>query len=129
MQNFYLAPTRTTFEIKFDQEKNILEFKGKSYPSNAFEFFKPIIIWIEEYLTMVNQTTVKVYFQVNYFNTSSSKYLFEVLELFNQYYQKDVDLNFFWVCEKGVDDIFETWKEMMHELDMPFEIIHNYNCN
>ena len=57
-----------------------LELNGRSLPENAFEFYHPIIESMRSYLeTQPNGIQMQV--QLDYFNSSSGRYLFEMIHL------------------------------------------------
>jgi hypothetical protein len=123
MQRLNIPATKTTFGINFDPDVNLLEFIGKSYPSNAMEFFNPLLIWVDKYLSQAGEETISILFKVSYFNTSSSKYLFEILEHFNIYHKENGNVKVIWHYYEDEDDVLDAWKEMAKELDIPYEII------
>ena len=49
MKNIHIEATKYTPEILLDPENCVIEIRGKSYPENTFEFYKPVIEWLEEF--------------------------------------------------------------------------------
>jgi hypothetical protein len=47
MENIKLELTKYTPEISLDASSGIISMTGKSYPENTFDFYKPIIDWME----------------------------------------------------------------------------------
>lgn len=114
MENITIQETTYTPAIKLEESGEI-SIKGKSYPENAFEFYEPIINWIEEYLdTTTNKTIAN--FEIIYFNSSTSKVLFEILDLFEEKCKdKEIEVN--WIYDK--ED--ESSKDAGEELSEDFE--------
>jgi hypothetical protein len=129
MQKLYIPATKTTFAINFDPDLNLLEFIGKSYPSNALEFFNPLLNWVDNYLSQAGEETISISFKVSYFNTSSSKYIFEILELFNTYHNEKGNVKVLWHYFEDEDDVLDAWKELAMELDIPYEVIAVENAD
>jgi hypothetical protein len=106
MQKFELKETGTTPYVLLDGEKGVLTFEGRSIPENVIEFYHPIIKWIEEY-SLSPQEETQVYFKLEYFNTSSSKRIFDVMkrvETMAVQTGKKVIVN--WYYEEDDEDIF-----------------------
>ncbi|HSV88829.1 MAG TPA: DUF1987 domain-containing protein [Bacteroidales bacterium] len=111
--------TRSTFGIEFLYSEGVLRFSGDSYPENSSEFFEPLLRWIENF-TRVPHPKVSVEFNVNYFNTNSSKYLFQILSLLKKYQSEGNYLQFVWFNKEPGDEMLETWLEMMEELELDY---------
>jgi hypothetical protein len=116
-----IAATPTSFGIEFLFKEGLLRFSGNSYPENAVDFFQPLLNWVEDYLQVPRQQTL-VEYRVNYFNTSSSKYLFQIMELINAFHQKGNTVNVVWVSNEENDEMLETWREIMGELEMEYAV-------
>lgn len=123
MKELIIEPTKTTFSVNFDFSQGVLKFSGNSYPENAYEFFQPLIDKLKVFLKDFRKS-VKVVFVVNYFNTSSSKYMFKIMELIDQHKRKGNDVEVLWHFIPGEEDMLETWSDLMNELDLSFEIIN-----
>lgn len=122
MQKLKIEPTKDTLEINFDPSQNILEFSGVSYPSNPKTFFEPLIDWVEEYLLFAEKEIISLHFKITYFNTSTSTYLFKILELFVPVYEKSKNVKIIWQYDDDEDSL-ESWKSLMFDIDLPFEIV------
>lgn len=114
-----ISPTKTSFEVDLDPVKGQLLFRGMSYPENAREFFRPVLKWVRQ-MTVIAGKPLRVVFQVEYFNTSTLRYLYEILELLNRYRNAGNRLDVEYWHASGSEDLLETWRELMDELDMPF---------
>jgi plasmid replication initiation protein len=123
MQKFYIAPTKTTFEILFDPQNHNLQISGVSYPSDALSFFQPILEYITKMLCKMSYEEILIDFKVQYLNTSSSKYLYEILELFEKYYKNGGKVRLQWHHPKGDDELLDIWNEYAIDLNIPYEII------
>jgi hypothetical protein len=84
---------------------------------------------VEKFLLQTNDGNILVSFSVSYFNTSSSKYLFEILEHLNNYHRDYGTVKILWHHLEDEDDILETWKELAMELDIPYDIIAENSDN
>jgi hypothetical protein len=88
MQKFYIEKTKITPEIKFFPDENIFSIKGVSSPEDVRALYYPVIEWIKIFIDDIIEGTVKVYSKENpvklnidlsYFNSSSAKFLFDIL--------------------------------------------------
>ena len=70
--------TEDTPEVIFDPETGKFSITGTSIPENARKFFDQILAWNDEYLKNPNDDTC-VSFKLKYFNTASTKYLFDMM--------------------------------------------------
>ena len=122
MKEIVIEPTKTTFGVEFNFSKGKLRFTGNSYPENAIEFFQPLINKLKAFLKSSRKPLVVV-FDVNYFNTSSSKYLFKIMELIDEYKKRGNDVQIYWHFFDGEEDMLETWRELMNELDLEFSVV------
>jgi len=113
--------SRSTFGIEFLFSAGILRFSGDSFPENSNEFFEPLIRWVENFVS-IPHPRVRVEFNINYFNTSSSKYIFLILSLLKKYHGEGNVLEFVWYETSSDNEMVETWKEIMEELQLDFKV-------
>lgn len=122
-KDLLVSPTRTSFGIEFLFSQGVLKFTGHSYPENSVEFFQPLLNWVKD-LTSFPGKKIRVELRVKYFNTSTSKYLFQIMELLQAYHAKGNELDIIWFSSGNDDDMLDSWREIMHELDLGFGIEH-----
>lgn len=113
--------TSDTPNIILDAEKNIIEFSGKSLPSNVKAFYAPIMKWIEEYIKNPNSTT-NVVFKLDYFNTASAKAFLDVLIKFKDSLNEGHNVVIHWYHREDDSDMLEAGKEFSKIIDIPFKI-------
>lgn len=79
MDRVTINQTKQTPFVDFNPTSGVFEISGRSIPENTFDFYKPILNWLEEYaMKPQSQTRLKVYLE--YFNTSSSKFILEIFK-------------------------------------------------
>ncbi len=83
MDRLYIKQTTDTPEVVLDPEKGELRFKGVCMPENPNLFFQDIIAWVESYVATPASTTL-VEFELDYLNSMTIKYLFNILSLFKK---------------------------------------------
>ncbi|MBW6479900.1 MAG: DUF1987 domain-containing protein [Bacteroidales bacterium] len=124
MQKLIITPTKSTFGINFDPAKNVFEITGNSFPPNAMEFYEPIVDWVRNYFSGEVKDPVTINFKVNYYNTSSSKYIFKILELFHEHNLKTRNVKIKWYSHETEDELYEDWRSLIQDLDLPHEFVY-----
>ena len=81
MKLFSVEATKHTPEIVLNPESGVMQISGKSYPENTFEFYKPMMDWFEEYFESEVKELTVINIEISYFNSSSSKLLFDFFDL------------------------------------------------
>lgn len=85
MTDLYIPATTDTPEIDFKFSNNKLRMAGEAYPENGVEFFRPILKKLQSHLHALEGHTVEFNFQLTYFNSVSTKILYSMFELLNEY--------------------------------------------
>lgn len=84
MDDLFLCATASHPEIDFRFGEHRLTISGESYPENAAAFYGPIIERLKAYLGRLNEAEVTVDVALRYFNSSSTKILFNLFGLLNE---------------------------------------------
>ena len=92
MDTITLEESSKTPYILMDSDKGIIEIKGRSIPENSVEFYKPLISWLNDY-SLEEMKPTKVKFQLEYFNTSSSKCILDIFKRLEAMYRKGWDIS------------------------------------
>jgi hypothetical protein len=116
MENLYIPATKYTPEINLDADKGLIEIKGKSYPENTFEFYAPVIKWIEEYLKCCVKDKVTVNMEIIYFNSSSSKLFFDLFDLLDEVKDRyDITIN--WIYDEENESAEEAGEDFIEDFE------------
>ena len=110
MENITIEATKYTPSILLDANNGVIELKGKSYPENTFEFYKPVIAWLEEFFQNAPKSVV-VRFEIIYFNSSSSKLFFDFFDIL----EENID-----TCDLKVEWIYDAENESAQEAGEEF---------
>lgn len=122
MKRFFIEGNDEEPRIILDPEKNIFEFSGRSILCNAADFYEKVIDWFEKYAEMPNDETV-VQFKFTYFNTSSSKMLLDLLELFLEIHEEGNKFKIEWYYEEEDEDMYDGGEQYSELVEIPFELI------
>lgn len=108
--------------VILDKEKNKFEISGRSLPEDVHAFYSPIIKWLEEYIQSPNENT-EVIVKMVYFNTASSKMIYEIFEKLATLYKRGNKVKIYWYYADDDEEMEEAGKEYEDMVEMPFEFI------
>jgi hypothetical protein len=119
---FEIEKTQKTPEIFFDSDKGVFRIHGAIFPENSAKFFDPLFNYAKEYLKSPNsETTLELF--IIYFNTSSSKQVYEFIKLFDSA-RNDTKVTINWLFDEDDEDMEETGEEYNNFFsDLPFNLI------
>jgi len=96
----------------------VLKLEGRSIPEDAAKFFKPLLDWTKEFTA----NEIRVDIKLEYFNTSSSKFILEMLRLLeNNPDNNNILVN--WFYEEGDLDVLESGQYFESIIGIPFKYI------
>jgi len=122
MDNFFIEATNYSPQVKMDATNGIVSIVGKSYPENTFEFYKPVIDWLENYLKNIKRD-ITINMEIIYFNSSSSKLFFDMFDLF-EIHKNDINITINWIYDKENDTALEAGEEFMEDFEeLDFNLI------
>ena len=80
MEKLSIPASTTSPAILLDSDEGIVSIIGRSIPKDAPALYEPVMAWVAEY---VEQTKgpCEVLCRLDYFNTSTQKYLSEMLKI------------------------------------------------
>jgi len=118
----YLKQTRETPEIRYDSEKHVFFIKGRSIPQDHAAFYEPVLRWIDE-LALAPPVRIYVRVELEYFNTSSSKYLLKIFKKLEKIHQRFRNVYLEWIFEKDDFDMMDCGQDYSAILKIPFKMI------
>lgn len=119
MEKVVIEPTRITPMVNFDPDEGLLEMKGRSSPENSIQFYQRILDSLDEYcVSGGDEFTANIAFE--YFNTSSSKCLFDVFKRLSKIENSGKRITINWYYEEGDDDMMEAGEDYSDLLDLNF---------
>jgi len=117
-----LDETQDTPRIILDEKQEQYWFSGTSIPKNRKKFYEPVIQWVTEYIKQPNKETV-VNFKMKYFNTSSTKSLLDIMDLFKEIARQGKPLIINWYFHHDDDDMYEAGVGFSKMVRFPFNFI------
>lgn len=116
-----IEATDHTPSVIYNEAEQTLEISGKCIPENAVEFFEPIVAFVASRENTNDPLMLSI--KLDYFNTSSSKKLFDVFNEMFKLQKTGVDVKVLWRYEKDDDDLLESGKDYQDLVSIPFELI------
>jgi len=121
-KTIFIEKTLHTPEINFDFQRGIFSIEGKSYSENTFEFYKELLISLETFFKDESNKKLEniiFNFKLTYFNSSSSKALFEMFDLIDIFVQSqsDISVNINWVYDEDDDSSREDGEDFQDSFD------------
>lgn len=132
MRPLVFEETDFTPSVIFDTEKNIFEISGNSRPEDLGTFYYPILLWWDDFLTDFGPNKDNLYshinplvinFKLEYFNSSTSKMLFDMIIKIKSIIQYGVDYVINWYYFSDDLDIYENAMQLSDEAFAPFNFI------
>ena len=127
MERLVIAQTDSTLGVDFDPERRCLLLRGESYPENAAKFFAPVLQWLETWLPgLAPGAEVAADLDIVYFNSSSSKVLMNLFDLFEETARRGVRLSVLWRYHEDNEIAQECGEEFGQELQAAAFAMHPY---
>jgi len=117
MENLEIQPTNDTPKVHCDVQGEIL-MSGRSLPENPIKLYEPLFNWAKQF----EKESILLNFKLEYFNTASSKQIFNLIKIFVEN-PKVKDVLVKWHYEEGDYDSKETGEHFSHLFKIPFEFI------
>ncbi len=115
MENLKLEATKYTPEISLESS-GVISMVGKSYPENTFEFYSPIIEWVEAYFDGSAADTTVVNMEILYFNSSSSKLFFDFFDLLEEASANHtIEIN--WIYDEENESALEAGQDFIEDFE------------
>ena len=121
METITLQESPKTPYILMDPDKGIIEIKGRSIPENSVEFYRSLNNWLNEY-SQGEMKPTKVRFQLEYFNTSSSKCILDIFKKLEAMYRKGCDISISWCYDEDDEDMYESGEDYQSILSCPISL-------
>jgi hypothetical protein len=123
MENLVIDSGIKTPYVNLDPDKRQLRFEGRSIPEDTIRFYEPILKWIEEYITEDNSGTTDLHINLEYFNTSTSRYLFGIFKTLESYHIRGNPIMIHWYYEKDDFEMLESGGDYASILKIPFTMV------
>jgi hypothetical protein len=120
MKQLLISPTSVTPRVHFDNERGYFELSGMSLPEDSFNFYKPLVEWLSNYVNQPAAATELV-FKMEYFNTSSTAYILKIMKEIGK--MKSGQATVKWYHDFEDDDMSEAGKGLGMLANISIQII------
>lgn len=128
MDSLKIDATRNSPEVILNPKDNIFRIKGISHPENVRKFYAPVVEWLLSYLKEIEGKTdqsIEFHLNYNYVDSSSYKYLIELMKIFRAYLDAGVAIEIVWFYEEDDEDMKYTGIELfeLSEFKLPYKVV------
>ena len=121
MNNIAITEAQSTPSVNGDWDSGRLAMAGDSYPENSFEFFGPIIEWLERLLEET-QTPLQLELRLVYMNTSSVKAMMDIFDLLEDAHTQGRQVSVNWYYDPRNERVMSLADEFKEDCSFPFQI-------
>ena len=125
MNNLLISKKRNGFEIfpqiSLNVNTGICSISGESYMQNSRTFFKPVLEWLDEYISS-KKNNLELICKLGSFNTGTSRVLFEILEKLKRYKEKGANVNIKWYFEDTKDTLNDDIVDLISEFGINLQV-------
>jgi len=131
MRKLIIDQTENSPKVILDPDKKIFEISGESRPPDVPQFYDEVLRWLDEYTlhlskSHISKDPVEVNLDLEYFNSSSAKYILDFCKQLAQVRSKGKEVTVRWHYEDDDMDMLEVGREMSRMAKVPFEYIQKY---
>lgn len=127
MDSIRIGKGDTTPLLDFNIESKEFLLEGECRPENVLTFFEPVMKWLDRYveLTTAQKSGGKLdfHFKLEYYNSSSSKFIFNIFKRLKIIQDTGVKVTMFWFYDVLDEDLLECGQEYEKILGLNFEYI------
>jgi len=115
--------TTSTPYILIDEEKSYMRFEGRSFHENVAEFYRDVNDWLDTYLVK-DFVSFTFDFEMNYFNSSTSKFMHNMLTKMDEYASDEKKVIVNWITTEDNDIIIECGEDFQEDFtNLKFNMI------
>lgn len=119
MEDLIIERTAKTPYIEFLALDKRLTLAGRSIPENSIQFYDQLLAWTNAFCSS-KPGQVEVHVKLEYFNTSSSKCLMDLLKRIEK---SGASAEVSWYYEEDDEDMLEAGEDYDAIIDIPFRLI------
>ena len=127
MENILIEEKREVYiepAVDFNAQTGRCIIIGESFLEETSKFYSPLLLWLTEYLKQAEK--IEFILQLKYFNTSTSKWILNMLGAIKRFEEKGGKVKVVWYYFKDDADMRDDIKDYIYgsnlKIDMvPFE--------
>ncbi len=121
MENFVIEATKHSPLVSGNCGTGEILISGRSIPENATNFYRPFLVWIDEYKRNPHPKT-HLTFYLDYLNSISQKVVYDILESLNDISNNN-ELIVFWKYDEDDEEILDEGKVFQSRFELDFRLI------
>ncbi len=122
MSELIVQASSNTPKVVFSLKNEIQSVVGLSTPIDSFEFYRPLIQWIEDHRDQLRNETI-FRFELNYFNSSSMKALLWLIQAIANGIGQGKEWTIEWVVTEEDEFMEEAGESFQSLIDVPISIV------
>ena len=132
MEPFQIEATDDSPKVVLDDQNQVFLFEGESRPQHTFKFFEPIVNWLTEYGKILfwqkehfgKNRRMTFQFKLSYFNSTSAKFIGDVLSILDKYCQDGFEVRVKWFYQSEDLDMKESGEEFLKMMKkLPIKLV------
>ena len=108
----------TSPSIDFQSNIGKLCLEGESFMDNSIDFYSQIFDIINKYFADKKNISLLFVLKLSYYNTSSSKMIFDLLKLLEEYKVKGKNINIEWHYNNDDEEIQEDIEDLLYDINI-----------
>ena len=122
MESIVISGTNKTPEVNFEASTGKLEISGRSIPENSYQFYEPLLTWLDQYSNAPQKHT-SLTFRLDYFNTSSSMYILGILKKLEKLHLAGNQTDVKWFYDSDDEDMLQTGEDLKQIVKLPIDMV------
>jgi hypothetical protein len=122
MSELIIKASSNTPKVEFSLSEKIQSISGLSTPIDSFEFYRPLIQWIEDNQNQLSPDSI-FRFELNYFNSSSMKALLWLIQAVANGIEQGKGWTIEWVVTEEDEFMEEAGESFQSLIDVPIVIV------
>lgn len=106
--------------VSFSSETGECEISGESFLEETSKFYTPLLTWIKEYV--VDHNKVNFTFKLTYFNTSTSKWILNILTELRRFELSGGSVNITWFYHEDDIDMRDDILDYMDDTGLSIDL-------
>jgi hypothetical protein len=115
MATFSIEATERSPRVLIDPPSGCIEFEGESYPENVVDFFGPVLRELRAFLRDAQSMGIEVNFKLNYFNSSSAKVIFNIIDMLDRAATMN-QVHIRWYADEDDDVMLEFGEDLQEDV-------------
>jgi hypothetical protein len=132
MEILKIEPTHITPGIIFSPDENLFSISGMSAPEDVRALYYPVLDWMKKFIDevvqgvyLISKNNIPVLFRIDlgYFNSSSAKFLFDILMELKKLPPEGVPVLIEWHYDEDDTDMKEAGEDISQLVEIKFNYV------